>query len=102
MTQEKIPISKNLILSFLKTHKSLLEKRFGITKIALFGSYARNEEKLDSDIDLLIEMPQKNFQKRLEFRDFLEQEFGKKVDVGYFDSVRSFIMYHVERDLIYA
>ena len=102
MTQEKIPISKNLILSFLKAHKNLLEKRFGITKIALFGSYARNEEKLDSDIDLLIEMPQKNFQKRLEFRDFLEQEFGKKIDVGYFDSVRSFIMYHVERDLIYA
>jgi len=93
---------KSTIITFLRTHKSLLEERFGVTKIALFGSYARGEARADSDIDLLIEMPHKSFQNRLELRDFLEREFGKKVDVGYFDSVRSFIMHHVEKDLIYA
>lgn len=101
MIQEK-GCDKEIIIQFLKGNKSLLEKEFGVIKIALFGSYARGEARPDSDIDLLIEMPHKSFEKRLELRDFLEQRFGKKVDVGYFDSVRSFIMHHVEKDLIYA
>jgi predicted nucleotidyltransferase len=36
---------------------SLLEKE-GATKIAVFGSYARGEEKLESDIDILVEFSQ--------------------------------------------
>ena len=83
--QQSEVFDKSTIITFLRTHKSLLEERFGVTKIAL-----------------LIEMPRKSFHNRLELRDFLEREFGKKVDVGYFDSVRSFIMHHVEKDLIYA
>lgn len=102
MIRQNTSLNKDSIIAFFRLHKDLLEKQFGITKIALFGSYARNEAKPESDIDLLIEMPQKSFQKRLELREFLEHEFGKKVDVGYFDSVRSFIMHHVEKDLIYA
>ncbi len=93
---------KEVIIRFLKSNKAFFEKEFGVIKIALFGSYARDEAKPDSDIDLLIEMPRKSFEKRLELRDFLEEKFGKKVDVGYFDSVRSFIMHHVQKDLIYA
>lgn len=102
MGDEQISISKDVILVFLREHKSELEKNFGVTKIALFGSYARDEARLDSDIDLLIEMPKKSFHFKMELRDFLEKKFGKKVDVGYFDTVRSFIMHHVEKDLIYA
>ena len=101
-TKQSTTLDKSRIITFLRTHKNVLEERFGVTKIALFGSYARGEARVDSDIDLLIEMPHKSFHSKLELRDFLEQEFGKKVDVGYFDSVRSFIMHHVEKDLIYA
>lgn len=100
--QKPALLDKNTIITFLREHKDLLEERFGVTKIALFGSYARGEARVDSDIDLLIEMPRKSFHSKLELRDFLERELGRKVDVGYFDSVRSFIMHHVEKDLIYA
>ena len=95
-------INKEQIIAFLRSNKKLLETEFGITKVGLFGSYARNEEQGTSDIDLLIEMPQKSFHHRIELKNFLEQKFGKKVDIGYFDSIRSYIMYYVEKDIVYA
>ena len=95
-------LSKEDILDFLKKNKSYIEKEFGVTKIALFGSYARDEQKESSDIDLLIEMPSHEFFKRMDLKRFLEETFGKKVDVGYFESVRLAIKRSIEEDLIYA
>ena len=45
-------MTKTIILEFLKSHKSELNNRFGVTKIGLFGSYARNEATDKSDIDI--------------------------------------------------
>ena len=45
---------KTDILNFLREHKKELQTNFGIQEIALFGSCARDEQREDSDIDLLI------------------------------------------------
>ena len=95
-------LSKDEIIDFLRKNKDHIEKEFGITKIALFGSYARGEQKETSDIDLLIEMPSHEFRKRMGFMHFVEDTFKKKVDVGYFDAVRLAIKDDIEEDLIYA
>lgn len=95
-------LSKDEILNFLKKNKAYIEKEFGVTKIALFGSYARGEQKESSDIDLLIEMPSHEFRKRMGFMHFMEDAFKKKVDVGYFDAVRLALKDSIEEDLIYA
>ncbi len=42
------------ILGFLRTNKAYIQEHFGIEKIGLFGSYARNEQTAKSDIDILI------------------------------------------------
>ena len=98
---EKI-INKNQIIDFLRINKDFLEKKFGVTKIALFGSYVRGEETETSDIDLLIEAKEHKFRNRFLLKEFLEESFGKKVDVCYFDSVRGFIMHHIQKELVYA
>ena len=95
-------VNKDTILVFLRKHKGFLEKEFGVTEIALFGSYARGEETAASDIDLLIKMNVVKFRNRLRLRDFLEKHFNKKVDVSFFDSVRKYIMYNIEEELAYA
>lgn len=95
-------LSRETILMFLHDKKQQLRDEFGVTKIALFGSYARNEAREDSDIDLLIDMEDKDFVKRFELKEFLERSFNRKVDVGYFSGVRTFIMRYIEKDLIYA
>mgnify|MGYP006440898639 FL=1 len=42
------------ILSQLRAHKPYLAREFGVTDLALFGSYARDEGKASSDLDLLV------------------------------------------------
>ena len=98
----KKSLDKDVIISHLRAHKRYMKNKFGLTKIALFGSYARGEQGKASDIDLLIEMKKHDFDKRCELQEFLEHEFGKKVDVSYFGSVRGFIMEHIKEDIIYA
>ncbi|MFH1832431.1 MAG: nucleotidyltransferase domain-containing protein [bacterium] len=95
-------LSKNEILDFLKKNKLYIKKEFGVTKIALFGSYSRDEQKIASDIDLLIEAKEHDFRKRMQLKRFLEESFNKKVDVGYFDAVRFAIKRNIQKDLIYA
>lgn len=57
-------------------------KRNALTSIALFGSYARNEAKPESDVDLLIDGG--NYNGLFGFMDIKEQferALGKKVDL---------------------
>lgn len=96
------PLTSDIILACLRSNKEFLEKEFGVTKIALFGSFARNEARDDSDIDLLIEAKEKCFENRFYLREYLEKEFKRKVDVGYFDSVRFLIMENIKKDIKYA
>ena len=95
-------LTKKEIIDFLKSMKPVFEKKYGLTKIALFGSYARDEQQLTSDIDLLIEMNVHDFDIRYDLKDFLEQHFNKKVDLLYFKSIRTYIMKSIEKDLLYV
>jgi len=40
----------------LKEHKPLLQERFGVKRLAIFGSYARGEATPESDLDLLVDL----------------------------------------------
>jgi uncharacterized protein len=95
-------LTKSEIITFLRKQKPYLKKEFGVTKIALFGSYARDEQTLSSDIDLLIELKICDFRKRLRLRDYLESKLNKKVDLLYFDGVRKFVMRNILKDIVYA
>ena len=66
-------LTKEAILSFLREHKLFFKKEFNIDNIILFGSYARDEATKDSDIDILIEAKEKDFDKKFDLRDFLEK-----------------------------
>jgi len=48
-------ITKEHIISSLKKDKPLLQNEMGVKNLALFGSYANNSQREDSDIDFLIE-----------------------------------------------
>jgi uncharacterized protein len=95
-------VNKDTILNFLREHKEFLHEKFGVKKIALFGSFVRGEEEEDSDIDLLIETEVEDFDNRYDLKEFLESKFNRDVDIGYFDCVRNFIKLHIQKELVYA
>ncbi len=65
--------TKDQILLFLAQNKRLLQEKYHIIRIGLFGSYANNEQNIDSDIDLLVEFEdntQDLYDLKLELKDF--------------------------------
>ena len=75
--------TKEKIFELLKSHKRELSK-FGIRNVGLFGSYIRNEQSSESDIDLLVDFdPDKeNFDNLMAVYDLLEKLFlNEKVEV---------------------
>ena len=96
-------MTTNELILKLNSVKDELKQKFGIEEIALFGSYARGEAKDDSDVDIaIIKINKKDFLKRLQAKDFLEKKLNKKVDIGYLDSMRTFIKNRIKQDLVYV
>ena len=72
--------SENAIKLIRENH-SFLAAEFGVSKIGLFGSYARGHADETSDVDLLVEFERPIGLRFVELVDFLENLLGRKVDL---------------------
>lgn len=74
-------------------------KEAGVKRCSLFGSAARGEADLDSDIDFLVELPEKSSLLdlvRLERR--LEEILGRKVDLLTYSSIYPSLRPYIQKD----
>ena len=64
---------------------------YGVKRIGLFGSYMRNEQKVGSDIDILVEFEKgkKTFDNYMNLKFFLEELFSCKVDLVVIEAIKS-------------
>jgi len=85
------------LLLKLRAGKKEMMQRFGVEKLSLFGSYARDEANEQSDIDLLVKMPP-SFEKFFELQQFLEKQLGKRVDLG--TKLRPYIFRKISGEMI--
>lgn len=93
------------ILDFLKQHKKEMHDRFGVTKISLFGSYARGEAHADSDIDIAVELSVYSADGYFGVLHLLEDTFKKLIDLGiesnFKPALKPYIMREM-REIIYV
>ncbi|MBF0463891.1 MAG: nucleotidyltransferase family protein [Nitrospirae bacterium] len=70
-------------IEILKKHEQTINQKYGVRKIGIFGSFSRGEEREFSDIDILVDFNEgaKNFDNFMELKFFLEDLFGRKVDL---------------------
>ncbi len=98
-------LTRNEILDFLQSNKQVFEKRFHCKKIGLFGSFARNEQTEQSDIDLLVEY-QTNvadfYENEVELKQYISNHFNRKVDVCAEKWIKPIFKPLVMKDVIYA
>lgn len=90
------------IKSLLGQHKVRLIKKYHLKSIGIFGSFSRNEQREDSDIDVLVEFTQPI---GLEFVDLaieLEEILGCKVDLVSRNAIKPGYMKYVEHDIRYV
>ena len=88
----------------MRSHKSRLAS-FGVKKIGLFGSYVRNEQRPQSDIDILVDFePEKEtFDNFMGLNDYLEELFvGNKVEVATVNGLSPHIGHHILEEVNYA
>lgn len=96
-------MTKTIILSFLAEHKDEMQEKFGLKKIGLFGSYARNEQNADSDIDLAVEIQSDNtFRSFFGLKQFIEEHLHQHVDLGIESALKPIAKEYVLREIIYV
>lgn len=75
-------LSRDSILECLRTNTLELQRLFGIRRIGLFGSFARETATTKSDVDLLVDFEQPIGLRFVELVEYLETLFGgRRVDV---------------------
>lgn len=91
------------IMKLLETNMDSIRK-FGVSKIGLFGSYLTNQQHKDSDIDILVdfEKGKKTFDNYMDLKLLLEDLFHCKVDLVIFDAVKPLAKPYIYQSVKYA
>jgi hypothetical protein len=100
--QSPAPIwTKESILDTLAAHVNEL-RAFGVQQIGLFGSYARDESITESDIDFLVVFDEVSFGNYFDAKFFLEELFGREVDLVPRDDMKPGLREHILKEVVYA
>lgn len=95
-------LTKEKILETIRSNKPGFA-HLGVLSIGLFGSYANDKALPGSDIDILVELSQPDWDILCIVWDTLEKQLNTKVDLVRKGShLRDTFMKSVEKDIIYA
>ena len=85
-------------------NKRYLYDNFGVTRIGIFGSFARGENNFSSDLDIVVEMERdkKSIHSFLQLKRYLERETARKVDLGFEHSLKPIVKEKLKNQIIYV
>ncbi|WP_294348425.1 nucleotidyltransferase family protein [Prosthecochloris sp.] len=90
------------VLQILSENKKDLTERYGLKKMGIFGSVAKNTATADSDIDIVVEMAP-DILLRAELRQELERLLGYKVDlIRYWKRMNHYLKQHIDKEALYV
>lgn len=99
-------MNREEIITILRHHYAYLVAEYGIKRIGLFGSFARDRVTQSSDVDLVIEFDRPIGFRFVELAEDLEKILGRKVDLLTPTSLRGIripsIAAEIEESIIYV
>ena len=94
-------MTRDEVLTLLRAHKDALAQQFGVTYLALFGSYARDQATQASDVDILARFDGPMGSKHLfEAQAYLEDLLGHSVDLATEKTLRREVRPYVQAEAI--
>ena len=91
------------ILEILKKYKKENAEKYGINNIGLFGSFSKDNERDESDIDIIIETTEPDLFKLVHIKDELEKLLHKTIDiVRKREKMNPYLKKHIEKNAIYV
>ncbi len=89
------------IMEKLRKSKPVVEKKYGVKNLEVFGSYIRGEQKKGSDLDILVEFHRTiDLFKYIELENFLSKKIGVKVDLVMKDTLKPRIKDRILKEAI--
>ena len=89
-------------LAVLRKLNPFLKERFGIESLGVFGSVARNEAGMNSDVDIVVEMPP-DLYAMVHVKEYLEEALHAPVDlVRYRNQMNALLKERIEREVVYV
>jgi len=98
-------LERDDILNFLQDNLDYLKEHFYISKIALFGSFSRNEQNDNSDIDILVDFRDdiKNiYEVKRELKEFLSSSLHKDIDLAREKYLKPYAKRYILKEAIYV
>jgi predicted nucleotidyltransferase len=93
------------ILNYLRVNKDRLMHEYHLTKLGLFGSYARHEQYQGSDIDIVIEFESDTsdlYSLKQKLKNEIQSQFDKPVDICRLKYVKPIFRNQIQRDIQYV
>lgn len=96
-------MTKSDILQKLSQEKEYIQKTYEVEKIGLFGSYAKDQQTANSDIDIYVEFKHKTFDNLTGLWNYLEKMYHTKVDLIHkHKRSESAIFKSIQQEVIYG
>ena len=97
--------SQQEILEFISGNRNLLREKFHVTRIGIFGSYARKEQTNQSDIDLIVDFEDNTrelYELKLRLKQFFKDRFNIDVDICRERYIKPRFRKRIENEAIYV
>jgi len=105
MKKQRKALTKDEILDAIRRRRDILLK-YKVREIGLFGSFVRGEQVNRSDIDLVVDFEEPSIENYMGLSSFLENLFGRKVEIltpAGVDSIRiNHVKEEIKRSIVYA
>lgn len=81
-------LTRKEILHRLQQALPYLRRRFGVVRLALYGSFAKDIAGRASDVDLLVELSRPLGLEFVALVQYLERKLGRRVELATFETLR--------------
>jgi len=104
------PATKTRVINILRKQLPQLRAKYGVEKMALYGSFAKGTARKKSDVDILVQLTRPLGLEFVQLAFELEESLGRKVDLATFESFQggrmnsryAHIALDIERTLFYV
>jgi len=96
-------MGKQEIIEAIKKSKPELVERFGVQKMGLFGSYVREQERISSDVDILVSYSRDvDLFEFIGLREYLESILKIKIDLVMESALKPSIGHRIHSEVEYV
>ena len=106
MDRERTKVgNRQQILDYINSNKERFRSEYHVRRIALIGSFAREEQRPESDIDLLLDLERDTpdiYEVKRKLKRELEAQFGRSVELASERYLKPFYKEQILHDAIYV